>query len=257
MPTPTGVTTLLAVRDACKSESDNVGEAFVADAEWDVFIQRSYAELYGLIVTEFGNDYFVQSPNSGYQFTTDGINQLFNLPDGVSPSFAGASAFFKLLGVDLRVSAPNQWVSLHPFPFAERNRYSLGNNNIPMAGQVIRLLYVPRLVVPTADSDLLDGVNGWTEYIVVDACIKAMGKEESDVSPLFARKQALIDRLNSEVENRDAGFPAVIADTRGRGGVGMRYRLNGNQLWLIGGSTLQPGWGDFSWDDGFYGNGAF
>lgn len=235
-------TTLLQLRDRCKQESDNVGQSYVSDAEWNNYINGSYAELYGLIVEAFGNDYFVQSPASGYTFVTDGTNNFFALP----------ADFFKLLGVDLRVQAPNYWVSLKPFAFAERNRFSLFNSSVPMAGQTVRLLYVPRVATLSLDADSVDGVNGWEEYIVADACIKALAKEESDVSVFAARKQALVARINAETENRDAGSPARIVDVFGQRSRGMQYRLNGNNLWLIGGNT--PAWGypgDGLVDDGF------
>lgn len=226
-------TTLLNLRDSCKSESDNIGQSFVSDTEWDVFIQRSYLELYGQIVQAFGNDYFTQSPASGYTFVTDGINQFFTLP----------SDFFKLLGVDLQVNAPGQYISLKPFAFGDRNRLALFNSQIPMAGQTLRLFYVPRATVPTQNTDVVDGVNGWEEYIVIDACMKALAKEESDVSVFMARKQEFKSRLDSEIENRDAGSPAHIVDVLGRRARGMEYRLNGNNLWLIGGAT--PGWAPY------------
>lgn len=238
---PAGVVTLLEVRNACKQSSDNVGQAFLSDAEWDGHIQRAYQELYGMVVQAFGNDYFVQTPATGYQFTTDGINSTFALPDGSGSS----PAFFKLLGVDLRISAPGQWATLHPFPFAERNRLSITNSSIPMAGQVLRLLYVPRLTVPTLDADTIDGVNGWEDWMIAKACFVALAKEESDLSSFAMRMSKLEERLKSEPENRDSGFTAGIADTRGRGAMGMRYRLNGNNIWLIGGST--PAWPQDEW----------
>lgn len=240
MPTP-GVTTLLAVRTSCKQQSDNVGQSFISDPEWNGYIQSSYQELYGLIVQKFGNDYFVQTPATGYTFVTDGVNQLFTLP----------ADFFKLLGVDLQLSAPGYWASLKEFNFAERNKLSVTNTTIPMAGQTIRLLYVPRLTVPTQDADAMDGVNGWEEYIVADACIKALNKEETDVSVFMARKQELVQRIEAEAENRDAGSPATIADVYGRRARAMQYRLNGNQIWLIGNGMPGYGpWGDWSSDDG-------
>jgi hypothetical protein len=233
-----GVTTLLSIRTSCKSESDNVGQSFISDAEWNAFIQSAYQELYGKIVEAFGTDYFTQTPSAGYTFTTDGINTLFALPDG-----SGApSAFFKLLGVDLKLTAGNQWVSLSPFAMADRNRYSTFNGGIPAAGQTVRVLYVPRLTVPTQDTDLIDGVNGWEDWMVCQACLRALAKEESNVSVFAARLAALEKRLASEIENRDAsaGGGGSIIDTMGRKSLGMGYRLNGNNLWLIGGAT--PGW---------------
>lgn len=249
MPNP-GVTTLLTIRTSCKSESDNVGQAYIADSEWNSFIQSAYQELYGKIVQAFGNDYFVQTPSSGYTFTTNGTSDHFALPDG-----SGASpAFFKLLGVDVRLTSQQQYVSLKPFAFADRNRWSAFNNGIPMAGQTIRVLYVPRLTVPTVDASLIDGVNGWEDWIVCQACMRALAKEESDVSVFMARLAALEKRLDSEIENRDAGSSDKIVDSLGRGSLGMGYRLNGSDLWLQGGTT--PGWfGDWGREFEGYGGG--
>ncbi len=236
--------TLLQLRDRCKEESDSVGQAFVSDAEWNKYINSSYSELYGLLVQVYSNDYYVQTPSAGYTFTTDGINQFFALPPD----------FFKLLGVDVQVSSPAQWVSLKPFAFSDRNRLSAFNTPIPMAGQTVRLFYIPTLTALAQDGDSTVSIlNGWDEYIVIDAAIKGVAKEESDVSVLMSRKAAIKTRLESEAENRDASSPARIVDVLGRRARGMQYRLNGSNLWLIGSST--PGWGplgdwptdDFGW----------
>lgn len=230
-------TTLLQLRTRCKQESDSVGQSFVSDAEWNSYIVASYQELYGLIVQAYGDDYYVQSPSTGFLITTTGLTNFFALP----------TDFFKLLGVDLQVTQGN-WVTLKPFMFSERNQFTLNNNSFPMAGQTVRVFYVPLPTLPAVDADTIDGVNGWEEYIVIDAAMKAMAKEESDVSVLMARKGAIIDRLNAETENRDAGSPQRVANVWGRGSRGMMYRLNGNSLWLIGNG--QPALGPFGdWSD--------
>lgn len=233
--------TLLQLRDRAKEESDNVNSGFLTDAEWTKNLNASYQELYGLIVQAFGNDYFTQTPAAGYTFVTSGTTNLFALP----------ADFFKLLAVDLQVGAAGNWVSLKPFPMAERNQFSLNNSQFPQGGQTVRLLYVPQPTLMVADVDTIDGVNGWEEYIVIDAALKAMAKEESDVSVLMARKGAIIKRLESEIENRDAGSPYVVADVMGRRSLGMRYRLNGPNLWLIGSGMAYPwglsGYGDEGW----------
>jgi hypothetical protein len=245
-----GVTTLLALRTSCKQQSDNAGQSFISDPEWNGYVGAAYQELYGLIVQAFGTDYFTQGVEP-YQFTTNGTGQYFPLPDGSAtyllPSGATAPAFFKLLGVDLAIPGQNAYVSLKPFAFADRNQWSAFNSSIPPAGQIVRVFYAPRLILPTLDADLIDGVNGWEDYIVSKACMYALAKEESDVSVFMARIAAMEKRLASEVENRDAANSAKIVDTLGRGARGMQYRLNGNSLWLIGGVT--PGWvGDWGGD---------
>jgi hypothetical protein len=231
-------TTLAQLRLRCQEESDNINQTFISDAEWLSYINASYQELYGLIVESFGNDYFVQSPAAGYTFVTDGTNSLFALP----------SAFFKLLGVDLQINTAGYWATLKPFAFSERNQLSLNNSSIPMAGQTVRVLYAPKATLLSGDADTVEGVNGWEELIIIDSCIKALAKEESDVSVFMARKAAFQQRLDSEIENRDASGATRVADSRGRSVRSMRYRLNGNNLWLIGNG--QPGWGAYGdWDD--------
>lgn len=242
------MSTLLQLRDLAKEESDNVGQSFVSDVEWTTYLNKSYGELYGLLAQKFGADYFVATPVT---ITTDGVSQLFSL----------AADFFKLLGVEVLVTSPQQWVSLRPFAFADRNVISLFNSQIPAAGQSVRYWYIPRVTELVSDSDTtVDAVsiNGWDEYIVVDAAIKALGKEESDVSVLMSRKAALMQRLESEAANRDAGNPSRIVDVAGRRARSMQYRLNGSNLWLIGGST--PGWyygagdwGPFDYDEAWGG----
>jgi hypothetical protein len=217
--------TLAQLRTRAQYESDNVNAGFVSSAEWTTYINASYEELYGLLVQAWGSDYYVATP---YTFDTDGTNNLFALP----------SDFFKLLGVDLQVQASNLWVTLKPFAMAERNRFGLINSPVPMAGQTIRLWYVPTITALSGDSDSTVAIlNGWEEYIVIDAAMKALAKEESDVSVLALRKAAILKRIEMEAEQRDAGMPAHIVDAYAAISPAMMYRLNGSNIWLIGGNT--------------------
>lgn len=217
--------TLAQLRTRAESESDNINSSFVADSEWKDYINASYAELYGVIVQCYSNDYYVASP---YSFVTDGISQLYSLP----------ADFWKLLGVDLQVQASNLWVTLKSFSFQARNAFGLINSPVPMAGQTLRLWYVPTLTPLVNDSDsTVPVLNGWEEYIVIDAAMKALAKEEADVSVLGARKAAMLERIQSEAENRDAGTPARIVDSFQTMSPAMMYRLVGTQIELIGGNT--------------------
>lgn len=233
---------LSTLRTRAQQESDNVNSGFVsstgsAPIEWTALINASYQELYGLLVTTFGADYYVASP---FSITTDGINDKFALP----------TDFFKLLGVDLQVQASSLWTTLKEFAFAERNRFGLVNSPVPMSGQTLRLWYAPVITPLNADADLtVDIVNGWEEYIIVDAAMKAISKEEGDVSVLMARKQALLARINGEAANRDAGSPAHIVDYYAAQPPAMRYRLHGSKLWLTGGNTPALPYGE-GWDFG-------
>lgn len=221
------------MRSQAQQRCDMVNSSFISTSEWNGMINASAQELYGLIVQKFGNDYFTQSPSSGYTFQTDGTNQFFALP----------SDFFKVLGVDLQVTSPNQYVALKEFNFADRNKLSITNSTIPANGQTIRVLYVPRFTLLANDADTFDGFNGWEEYVVLDAAKKAALKEESyELAQLLESDKAkMLERIESEAENRDASSAATIVDVYGRRARGMQYRINGNNLWLIGNGM--PSWG--------------
>jgi len=239
MPNP-GQTTLGTIRTQATQRADMENSQFVSTSEWNSYINASYQELYDLLVQKYGNNY---AAAPFYTFVTDGTSDQYALPDGsatykLPDGVTTASAFYKMLGVDLVIGGgtPQYSLTIKPFQIAERNRwawpnmqalyglvnlrYRIHGNNIwliPKAGanQTIRLIYIPRLTALVNDADVVDGVSGWEEYIVVDAAIKAMQKEESDISALMAQKAALIARIEAAAENRDAGSPATVSDSRG------------------------------------------
>lgn len=230
-PTLTGELSLGQIRLAAQQRADMVNSQFIQTPEWNSYINQSYFELYDILTTAF-EDYYMAEP---LVFQTDGTSTLYDLPNGVN--YSGARPFYKLLGVDYGVAGnTNAWVSLSKFNFIGRNRYiypqltstALGPFNLQYrvlgsqlmfiptatAAQYIRLWYIPRMEQLLQDTDVVDGVSGWTEYIIVDAAIKAMQKEESDCTILMAQKQALLDRIQSTASNRDAGQPDTISDVR-------------------------------------------
>lgn len=214
--------TLTELITAVRQRADMVNSQFCTDSELTSYINQSYFELYDLLVQKYGDNYYVQTP---YVFATDGTSFQYPLP----------TDFYKLLGLDLALAnTQDSWVTIKPFMFADRNNYSVPNfqsfygvtnlryringNNlwltpIPAANQQLRIWYVPKMPTLNTGSDTVDGVSGWTEYIIVDAAMKALNKEESDVSVLMADKAALIQRIEAAGENRDAGSPPKVADT--------------------------------------------
>lgn len=63
------------------------------------------------------------------------------------------------------------------------------------------------------DGVTVDGVSGWEEYIVLDAAVKALGKEESDIAIAMDKKRLdMHQRLIDMAENRNAGMPATVVD---------------------------------------------
>ncbi len=251
VPCLSGQMSLLEIRTRAKQRSDMVNSQFVTDSEWNYYINQSYYELYDLLITAY-EDYYV-APR--LLFTTTGSSS-YPLPNG--QNYSSAPAFYKMFGMDIGLDAnTNAFVTLKKFSFIERNRYVfpqitstlLGVFNLqyrvvggnimfiptPAAGQPIGVWYFPRLNNLLQDTDIIDGISGWTEYVIVDAAIKALNKEESDTQALMLEKQMLKQRIESTATNRDAGQPDTISSTR-------RSELWGSEICGPNGDAPSGGW---------------
>lgn len=178
-----GIVKLLDIMVRARQEADMVNSNFVTDPELVSYIQGSYTDLYNMLLTAYGNDYYNAIPAS---FNTLGNQQFYPLPDGELTFLMDDGTpfvpepFYKLLGVDYQLSQNNVmgYVSLRTFTFTERNKYAVPNfanfwgftnlryrlfkdsiwfTPVPAGGQNMRLWYAPR---PT---NLINTVNGTTD----------------------------------------------------------------------------------------------
>lgn len=240
VPCLSGQMSLGQLRLLCYQAADMQNNQFVGTVEANTYINQSYYELYDLLVTTY-EDYYLAPQAS---FLTGANQQAYPLPDGQT-SFLDQNnnsfvppPFYKMMGVDDSLDAANARVTLHKFNFIERNRYVfpnitstfLGVFNLryrvmdkfiefiptPASNQRVVLWYIPKLKTLLQDSDLVDGISGWTEYLIVDVARKMARKEESYdlVAQLQNDKLALIKRIEESAANRDAGAPDVISQTR-------------------------------------------
>lgn len=213
--------TLQYLKEQSRLRADKVGSGFIQNDELVAYINSSATELYDLLVAAYGNDYY----RASNVFTTVAQDSTYDLPDD----------FYKMLGLDYLIG-PQEALTLKPFQFNERNRYRIGtywnaitgasgpryniNNGqitflpVPDGAYSLELWYVPACPVMTDDADEFDGVNGWEEYIILDAAIKMLGKEDSDVSLLDARLKTIKKRITEMAENRDAGLSFRITDVQ-------------------------------------------
>lgn len=247
-PTLTGKLCLGELRLRAQQRADRVNSQFVQLPEWNFFINQAYYELYDLLITVY-EDYYV-APK--LVFTTDGSSESYDLPNG--SNYSGAPAFYKLCGVDLGLNnSNNARVTMSKFDFIQRNdfvypqqqstllgvfnlRYRLLDNRImftpiPSGGQPVGLWYFPRLTTLLQDTDVMDGISGWTQYVIARAAKYALDKEESDTTKLDAEVLFLKDRIESSSMNRDAGQPDTISNTRNydsRNGFGNGAGYSGN-----------------------------
>jgi len=210
--------TLLSLRTQIRERCNMESSEFISDSELNSFINSSYSELYDLLVSRF-EDYYTTTTTS-------------TVASGAS-SFAVPSDFYKLRGVDRQVGSSTDYYALLKFNFSERNwrnrrlnrtlfgqsniNYRLVGNNVELVPEdhapgSYKLWYIPTYTTLSADGDTVDGVNGWEEYIIVDACIKCLEKEESSTSMFEKQKVKLEQRIEEMASLRDIDQPDRISD---------------------------------------------
>lgn len=215
------VVTVSSLITQAKQKADMENRNFVKPDEWIQYINDGYKELYDILVSKF-EDYYTLGP---VPFTVASGATTYSLP----------ADFYKLRGVD-RSNGGSEYFPLLPFNFNDRNRrefyrrwggiepsvrYRIFGNTLifnppDQAPGQYQLWYVPQAVDITADTQTIEGVNGWEEYIVFSAAIDALAKEESDVSVYEAAKQQMLQRIQALAANRDAGQCDTVGDvTRG------------------------------------------
>lgn len=218
--------TLAQLRTRARERADMEESTFVTDSELNSYINNSIAELHDLLIAAYNEEYYMDS----IEFTTTTGQLDYDLPNGTN--YSAANKFYKLRGVDSRINN-NDWETVKRFNFNRRNEdvnapvarlaglpyleYRLVGSKIrfnrtPDNGTQIRLWYHPVAQQLTADSDTYDDINGFQEYVIVDAAIKMLNKEESDVTVLMTQKMELAKRIREMAQNRDANEPESVSD---------------------------------------------
>lgn len=215
--------TLLQLRTESRQRADMENSTFVTDSELNNYINNSISELHDILIQAYDGDYYINE----ITFQTSSNQESYELS-----TIIPADDFYKLRGVDAKLNN-SEWFTLQPFSFNERNRRQnfgawryLGISNVryrivgstirftpvPDDNIEVRMWYIPTAVELTADTDTLKDLNNFSEYIIVDAAIKMLQKEESDVSVLMAQKADLKRRIEEAANNRDAGMGESVSD---------------------------------------------
>ena len=204
--------TVAQLSTKARERSDMVDSEFVTPAELRGYISASFTELYDMLI-KTGLSYF----ESEDTIVTDGILSRFPLP----------ADYYGTIGVD-RDDGTGHRFMLHEFMVTERNRFQVQSTGFaigyrvvgnelellprPPIGQTYQHLFVPAPADLTDDTDIVDGVSGWEEFIVVDAAIKMLLKEETSAVPLERERVRLIDRIQEASENRALATPRRVVD---------------------------------------------
>lgn len=250
-PCAPGQINLGYLRYEAKLRADMLRSNFVTTDEWNFMLNNSVNELRDILVTKFGEDYFLAPP-----LVIASTSALFYpLPDGTNnlqvngiPNPAGtpALACYKVYGVDFnsygaQLTNSQGWVSMSRFNWADHNKYNIllgaASNNVSgqycafqfremgsnlyiiptNTGQYFRLWYVPLAPQLLQDSDMMPyGYAAWWEYAVCDAAAKALAKQQlfDQAQDLMNKKNDLMIRIETTAANRNVGQPNTATNTR-------------------------------------------
>ena len=222
---PANTITCSDLMTAVRRRADMEGSTFVTDAEVRSYINVAMAELHDILVQKY-EDYYVSETT----YTLPIANNKGTLPD----------AFYKALGVDF--TAGGSTYRIRPYKFEERNMYGNVGTTAGIANHLtyhiqgneihfrpadglptgtVTLFYVPQADQFATgggdDSEQLKVNNraiapGYEEYIVIDAAIKCLLKEEADVTVHLVQRESARRRIEEAAGKRDAGEPYAISD---------------------------------------------
>jgi hypothetical protein len=82
----------------------------------------------------------------------------------------------------------------------------------PNSAVSVKVWYTPKATALSADADTLDDLNGFADYVIIDAAIKMLQKQDDDVTVLMAQKADLKRRIEIMAQNRDAGTSDSVSD---------------------------------------------
>lgn len=227
-----GQTTVGNMRLEAQQRMDRIYASNITNQEWNSMISQSYKELYDILIQKFGDDYFIAPPVT--YLTTGQLDPIFQ-----AQVFPLPNDFYKLMRCEVALNPqdPNSWITLKEFQAIQANlwnfpnvytmygitnlRYRLWGSNLQIvpisaAGQTIRIWYSPRPNQLMSDTDLMDAISGWEEYIIADVCMKGMIKSEEDFQPFMLQKAAMLQRIESAAENRNVGEPERVSDSKTR-----------------------------------------
>lgn len=251
-PCASGQINLGYLRYQARLKADMLKSNFVTNDEWNFMINNSVMELYDLLVTKFGEDYFLAPPliiqsTSALSYPLPNGTNYPNLNGIPNPTGPLAPACYKVYSMDFnsfgaQLNNSQGWISMSRFNWADHNKYNIllgaASNNVSgqycsfqfremgdqvfiipsNSGQYFRLWYVPLNPQLLQDTDMMPfGYSAWWEYAVLDASAKALEKQQlfDQSQALMNRKSAMEIRIETTAANRNVGQPNTATNSRG------------------------------------------
>lgn len=203
--------------------------AFLTDSEVNGLVNDAIAELYDLLVSARGHEYYAQNiqlaTSSGYQYVA--------LPSDFYEALTlfanwGAQQLEELdsldhLGDQVEFRNYATWAQYSPkaWRLTQGNRIELFPT--PTAATNLELRYVPTFRALTDGGQTFDGVNGWDKMICARVAMEILGLQALPASVpagIYERERTRIQELAGE---RAAANAPSVRD--------VRFRTNRDRFW--------------------------
>ena len=205
--------TLAQLRDEVRQRANmEHADNFITDAEIDRYVNQSICAWRDMLVENRGQDFFTGSTT----ITLTGAS-MYALP----------ADYYQILNVSYVENGV--FTTLTPYNRGDGATYANAGGTVPLRYRVannqlfvlpssaqgsLLVTYVPLATTLTLDTDVLEVFNGWEEWIVLDAAMKALEKEATDTGQLFMRREITERRLMAQAQFNDRGFPESVTDVR-------------------------------------------
>lgn len=201
--------------------TDTVGDNNISDAYLLTLIDRSYGKLYRQIATQYQGYFEVEDSST-------------NLVSG-QRTYSLPADFMHLKGVD--VVEGTERTSLRAIQFGDRNKLSNDPRFIPQRPVMLRtnlayflqgdslriepppqitnqliITYVPRPARITDSADTFDVIAGFDSFIVYDASISVLAKQERDTANMIQLRQDALQDIIRVVTPRITGDSVMVRD---------------------------------------------
>jgi len=230
--------TLLELRTKVRQRADIEGDPHVTDAELTGLINDSCAALHALLIEVDEMWFFNQMSLT----TAPGVEALAVYID----SGGGATNFYKLLHVEATIGGIV--VPLERWTFERRTYYKNASTwgvaqwpiayrlsivstkaylyfaPVPDGAYPITVGYVRSFADLVNDADVFDGMDGWEEWVIWDATIKCLVKEESSIVDATRERDVVLVRISSQMATPDRDQPDVTRDVLNQTSVN-RYQV--------------------------------
>lgn len=218
--------TLLGLRTRAQGRADMETDANIATTVWNAYINASRQRLRRILVAT-NVDLFLKSKT----FTLTGGNSSY-----IYDLAANVTDFWKVMALDKNIDSQADNIQrIGRFMFAERFRaidisYRVFNDALELrpasaAAGNYTLWYIPQPAVMSADGNTLAlAEDMWSEFIVLEAAIKARRRQQRDTSDLVSELRELVPEIQSAAADINAGEADRVLDVDG-GRWGWRPRL--------------------------------